>query len=157
MAVSTLSRDYDLGRIVENFRGRISSIERRLLALSFLLTPGESYDTGQVSLTGDLVGTVSSANFEVSRIGRTVFLQGSITPNTNWGAAMANTNLMATVLDPEFCPTQSHVLIAGSSATGAMVNFRVSLQSGGQIAVRCDTATHTGAVQIFHTYRGTPP
>lgn len=149
MATSTLARDYDLGRIVEDYRRRIATLERQVLNLQPKIG-----DTGQVSLTGDLVATVSSANLEVSRVGETVFLQGSVTPNTNWGAVMANTNLMNTLLSAEFRPSQSHIVIAGSSATGAMVNFRLSIQSSGQIAVRCDTLNHTGSVFIDHTYRG---
>jgi len=112
-------------------------------------------DSGWDSLNGDLAAAYTSSNFEVSRVDETVFIQGQVTPTGNWGAVMANNNIMSTVLDTQFRPIQSHVIISASSATGAMVNFRVSVQSGGQISVRCDTATHTGGVFIDHTYRGT--
>lgn len=111
-------------------------------------------DSGWDSLNSDLAAGFSSSNFEVSRVDETVFLQGQVTPSTNWGAVMASSNIMGTVLDTQFRPTQSHIIISGSSATGAMVNFRVAIQSGGQIAVRCDTLNHTGSVFIDHTYRG---
>jgi hypothetical protein len=149
MGRSTLPRDYDIGRKLDDYLKRIAALERRVLGLQPKIG-----DTGQVDLTGDLVATVTSTTLEVSRVGETVYLQGSVAPNTNWGAVMANTNLMATVLDAQFRPTQSHVFIGASSATGAMVNFRVSLQSGGQIAIRCDTLNHTGSVFLNWTYRG---
>jgi hypothetical protein len=114
------------------------------------------YDSGWNSLTGDLTASFTSTTFEVSRVDETVFIQGQVTPTTNWGAVMASSNIMTNLLDAQFCPTQSHIVISGSSATGAMVNFRVSIQSGGQIAVRCDTLNHTGGVFIDHTYRGAP-
>lgn len=113
-------------------------------------------DTGQVSLTGDLAAGFTSSDFEVSRIGDIVMLQGQVTPTTNWGAAMANSNIMTNLLAAQFVPSISQVILCPSSATGAMINFRVSIQNGGQIAVRCDTATHTGGVFIDHVFRGAP-
>lgn len=114
------------------------------------------YGDINASLTGSLAAGFTSANFTVSRHEETVFLQGQVTPNTNWGAAMANNNIMGTVLPAQYRPSISHVTIMASSATGAMVNFRVSIQDNGQIAVRCDTATHTGGVFINYAFRGVP-
>jgi hypothetical protein len=113
-------------------------------------------DTGQVSLAGDLTASFTSSDLEISRIGDIVVIQGQVVPVTNWGSAMANSNLLTNVLDSQFWPSLSQVIICASSATASMVNFRVSIQSTGQIAVRCDTATHTGGVFIEHTYRGAP-
>lgn len=111
-------------------------------------------DSGWDSLNADLAAAYTSSNFEVSRVDETVFIQGQVTPTGNWGAVMANNNIMSTLLDTQFRPSISHVTINASSATGAMVNFRVSVQNSGQIGVRCDTATHTGGVFINYAYRG---
>lgn len=111
-------------------------------------------DSGWDSLNADLAAGFSSSNFRVSRVDETVFIEGQVTPTTNWGGAMAANNIMGTVLDAQFRPAISHITINASSAFGAMVNFRVAIQSSGQIQVRCDTATHTGDVYINYAYRG---
>src|SRR5512134_2030007 len=86
MGRSTLGRDYDIGRTLEDFRRRIAALERAALMLRYLFTPGVAYDTGWVSVPA-AVGFTSS--LEVRRIGHSVTFRGALTPAANWGAANA--------------------------------------------------------------------
>lgn len=114
-------------------------------------------DSGWDSLTGDLNAGYTSSDLQVSRVDETVFIEGSVSPTTNWGAVMANNVILATVLDAQFRPAQNHTFVtAGSATISPLVAFRVALTSGGVIGIRCNTATHGGSISLNYTYRGAP-
>lgn len=150
MGRSTLGRDYDIGRTLEDFRRRIGALERAALMLRYLFTPGVVYDTGWVAIPA--AAGFTSALF-VRRIGHYVSLRGTLSPNVDWGAAnSAQMPVAVGGVPAEFRSPISQIIIGGSGATTAATIFRVAVQSNGGIQVRCSTAAHTNSVSVNFTY-----
>lgn len=151
MAVNTVQRDYDLARIIDDYSRRISFLERRLVALGFLLpAPGVPYDTGWLAVPA-AAGFTSS--LEVRRIGRDVKMRGALTPTTNWGAANSMQTPVAVGGIPSGCrPATNLNYIMPTTAGTAATIFRVVVQSNGGMSVRCDTATFVSAVSVSAGY-----
>lgn len=141
MTTNTLPRDYDLGRIIDDYERRISFLERRTLVLQPLIT-----DTGWVSVTA-AAGFTST--LEVRRRGNEVTYRGTLLPNTDWGAANSLQQPVAAASIPaEFRPPASLIYIGGSGAGSAANLFRIAIQSNGGVQVRCNTASHTNSCSV---------
>lgn len=151
MAVNTVQRDYDIARIIDDYSRRISFLERRLVALGFLLpAPGVPYDTGWLAVPA-AAGFTSS--LEVRRIGRDVKMRGALTPTVNWGAANSMQTPVAVGGIPAGCrPATNLNYIMPTTAGTAATIFRVVVQSNGGMSVRCDTATFVSAVSVSASY-----
>lgn len=150
MGRSTLGRDYDIGRTIEDFRRRIAALERSALLLRYLFTPGIVYDTGWVNVPA-AAGFTSS--LQVRRIAHRVMLRGTLSPSVDWGAANSLQQPVAAGGIPlEFRPPISLVTLGPTGATTAATIFRVAVQSNGGIQVRCNTAAHTNSVSVNFTY-----
>lgn len=151
MAVNTLQRDYDIARIIDDYERRISFVERRLVAVGFLLpAPGVPYDTGWLAVPA-AAGFTSS--LEVRRIGHDVKMRGALTPTTNWGAANSQQTPVAVGGIPDGCrPATNLNYIMPTTAGTAATIFRVVVQSNGGMSVRCDTATFVSAVSVSPSY-----
>jgi len=110
---------------------------------------------GPTGLAGLLESGFTASTLDVTRIGETVFWEGAITPSTNWGAANAlNTPLAVGDIPAEFVPDATIIFIQPSMTGTATTIFRVAVQPTGELQVRCNTATFTGAVHLSMTYRG---
>lgn len=150
MGRSTLGRDYDIGRTIENFRRRIEALERAALMLRYLFTPGVVYDTGWVSVPA-AAGFTSA--LEVRRIGHHVTLRGTLTPAVDWGAANSLQQPVAAGGIPVGSRSPvSFAILGPTSATTAAIIFRITVQSGGGIQVRCSAAAHVSSCNINTTY-----
>lgn len=151
MVSNTTGRDYDIGRMLDNFRRRIEFLERAIRALAFILpNPGTVYDTGWVAVP-PAAGFTSALS--VRRIGHSVTLRGSLSPTTDWGAAnSAQQPVAAGGVPTQFRPTVTLTILGPSGALVATTVFRLLLQPTGGIQVRCSTAAHTGSVNVNHTY-----
>lgn len=151
MASNTTGRDYDIGRMLDNFRRRIEVLERAIRALAFILpNPGTVYDTGWVAVPA-AAGFTSA--LEVRRIGHSVTFRGSLTPAANWGAANSLQQAVAVGGIPaEFRSPVSLGMLAPTTATVATTVFRVAIGSTGGIQIRCSTATFASAVNIHFTH-----
>jgi hypothetical protein len=80
-------------------------------------------------------------------------LNGTIAPTTDWGSANAQNVAVNPGGVPSFArPTTNNLYIAISSDTNAGVQFRVTIHANGQISVRCNSASHTGAANINYVY-----
>lgn len=150
MAVNTIPRDYDLGRIIDDYEKRISFLERLILQLRILFTPGTVYDTGWVAVPA--AAGFTSALF-VRRIGHSVALRGTLTPTVDWGAAGSLQTPVAVGSVPvQFRTPVTLSILGASGATSAVTWFRIAIQSNGAIQVRCSTAAHTNSVSVNHMY-----
>jgi hypothetical protein len=118
---------------------------------------GDFGDSGQVSLAGALAAGFTSAALDVSRVGDTVFWEGTIAPTTNWGAANTlNTPIANLGVPAAFLGLASKIFIVASVGGTAATVFRVSVTSGGSLQVRCSTASYVDAVHLSMVYRGAP-
>lgn len=151
MAVNTVQRDYDLARIIDDYSRRISFLERRLVALGFLLpAPGVPYDTGWLAVPA-AAGFTSS--LEVRRIGHDVKMRGALTPTVNWGAANSmQTPVAVGGIPADARPAANLNFIMPTTAGTAATIFRVVVQSNGGMSVRCDTATFVSGVSLSAGY-----
>lgn len=151
MARSTLSRDYDIARILAELQRDVADLKRRILALWFLLpAPGVAYDTGWLAVPA-AAGFTSS--LEVRRIGRSVKMRGALTPTVNWGAANSMQTPVAVGGIPAGCrPSANLNFLMPTTAGTAATIFRVVVQSNGGMSVRCDTATFVSAVSLSAGY-----
>lgn len=150
MGRSTLGRDYDIGRTLEDFRRRIAALERAALMLRYLFTPGVVYDTGWVAIPA-AAGFTSS--LFMRRIGHHVTSRGTLSPNVDWGAANSLQQAVAAGGIPAELRTPVSLTILGATgATTAATIFRVAIQSNGGVQVRCSTAAHTNSVSVNLTY-----
>lgn len=150
MAVNTLPRDYDIARIIDDFRRRIEVLERLILQLRIIFTPGVVYDTGWVAVPA--AAGFTSALF-VRRIGHSVMLRGTLLPAVDWGAANSLQMPVAVGGVPvQFRSPISMIIIGASGATSAANIFRVAVQSNGGIQVRCNTAAHANSCSVNFTY-----
>lgn len=150
MGRSTLGRDYDIGRTLEDFRRRIAALERAALMLRYLFTPGVVYDTGWVAVPA-AAGFTSALN--VRRIGHLVMLRGTLTPSVDWGAANSLQQPVAAGGIPlQFRTPISLNHVGATSSTTVTTNFRVQVQSNGGISVRCTTAAHTSSCSVNFSY-----
>ena len=146
MATNTLRRDFDIFKTIQDYCQRISALERLILQLRIIFTPGQVYDTGWVTVPA-AAGFTSA--LEVRRIGHLVIYRGTLSPTTNWGAANSLQMPVAVGGIPaEFRFPLSLIWIGASGATSAANLFRVAIQSNGGIQVRCNTATHTNSCSI---------
>lgn len=150
MVTNTLPRDFDIARIIDDFRRRIERLEILILQFRILFTPGVVWDTGWVAVTA-AAGFTSALN--VRRIGHFVMLRGTLTPTVDWGAASSlQTPVAAGSIPAQFRSPVSMSILGASGATSAVTWFRVAILSNGGIQVRCSTAAHTNSVSINHTY-----
>jgi len=150
MARSTLARDYDIGRMLKDYGRRITVLERLILQLRIIFTPGVVYDTGWVAVPA-AAGFTSS--LEVRRIGRSVQTRGALTPTVNWGAANSmQTPVAAGGIPAGSRPATNLNFICPTTAGTAATIFRVVIQSNGGVSVRCDTATFVSAASISVGY-----
>lgn len=150
MARSTLGRDYDIGRMLKDYGRRITVLERLILQLRIIFTPGVVYDTGWVAVAA-AAGFTSS--LEVRRIGHDVKMRGALTPTTNWGAANSmQTPVSAGGIPADARPATNLNFIMPTTAGTAATIFRVVVQSNGGMSVRCDTATFVSAVSLSAGY-----
>lgn len=151
MASNTTGRDYDIGRMLDNFRRRIEVLERQIRALAFILpNPGTVYDTGWVSVPA--AAGFSSALF-VRRIGHSVTFRGTLSPNVDWGAANSlQQPVAAGGIPTQFRSPVSLVILGATGATTAATIFRVAIQSNGGIQVRCSAAAHTNSCSVNFTH-----
>lgn len=150
MARSTLGRDYDIGRMLKDYGRRITVLERLILQLRIIFTPGVVYDTGWVAVAA-AAGFTSS--LEVRRIGHDVKMRGALTPTTNWGAANSmQTPVSAGAIPADARPATNLNFIMPTTAGTAATIFRVVVQSNGGMSVRCDTATFVSAVSLSASY-----
>lgn len=150
MVVNTIPRDYDLGRIIDDYEKRISFLERLILQLRILFTPGVVYDTGWVAVPA-AAGFTSSLN--VRRVGHLVMFRGTLLPAVDWGAANSLQQAVAVGGIPvQFRTPVSVVILGASGATSAAVVFRVAISSNGGIQVRCNTGAHTNSCSVNTTY-----
>lgn len=150
MATNTLPRDYDIGRRLEDFLRRIELLERLILQLRILFTPGVVYDTGWVAVPA-AAGFTSA--LQVRRIGHSVSLRGTLLPAVDWGAANSLQQPVAVGGIPlQFRTPVSLIIFGASGATSAAVVFRVAISSNGGIQVRCNTAAHTNSCSVNFTH-----
>lgn len=145
MTTNTIQRDYDPGRILDDYERRISFLERRLKTYEPLIPDG-----GWVAIPA-AAGFTSSLNARL--VGGRVQFRGTLLPNTDWGAANSLQQPVATGGVPaELRPPISLIYIGASGAGLATVVFRVAIQSNGGIQVRCNTAAHTNSVSVNDTF-----
>lgn len=150
MARSTLARDYDIGRMLKDYGRRITVLERLILQLRIIFTPGVVYDTGWVAVPA-AAGFTSS--LEVRRIGRSVKTRGALTPTVNWGAANSMQNPVAAGGIPaDARPATNLNYICPTTAGTAATIFRVVIQSNGGVSVRCDTGAFVSGVSVSVGY-----
>lgn len=151
MAVNTLPRDYDIARIIADYELRISFLERRQLAMGFLLpAPGVAFDTGWVAVPA-AAGFTSS--LEVRRRDGRAMLRGTLLPVTDWGAANSLQQPVAAGGIPAGLRTPISLVWTGpTGATTAAIIFRIAVQSNGGIQVRCNTAAHTSSCSANFGY-----
>lgn len=141
MTTNTIQRDYDPGRILDDYERRISFLERRLKTYEPLIPDG-----GWVAIPA-AAGFTSSLDARL--IGGRIQYRGTLLPNTDWGAANSLQQPVATGGIPvELRPPISLIYVCATGATTAATNFRVAIQSNGGIQVRCNTAAHTNSVSI---------
>jgi hypothetical protein len=141
MVTNTLRRDYDIGRIIDDYERRIAYLERQTLKLQPLIT-----DSGWVAVPA-AAGFTSTV--EVRLQGNEVMYRGTLLPNVDWGAANSLQQPVATGGVPaEFRPPASLIYVGASGAGTAAVVFRVAIQSNGGIQVRCNTAAHTNSCSV---------
>lgn len=144
MTTNTLPRDYDLGRIIDDYERRISALERRIRLYQPLIT-----DTDWVAIPA-AAGFTSS--LEARLIGGRIQYRGSLLPNTDWGVANSAQQPVAVGDVPaQFRPPISLLYIGASGATVATTVFRIAIQSNGGIQVRCSTGGSTNSVSINET------
>jgi hypothetical protein len=141
MVANTIARDYDIARMLEEYRRRIEYLERRVTQLQ----PVE-LDTQWVSVSA---APGFTSNLEIRRIGNVVFYKGTLLPNTNWGNANSlQQPVAANAIPAQFRPPESLIYVGGTGATTAATVFRVAVQSNGGVQVRCSTAAHTNSVSV---------
>ncbi|MEU4386766.1 hypothetical protein [Promicromonospora sp. NPDC023805] len=107
-------------------------------------------DSGWIPITlmAGFTGTL-----EGRREGDDITIRGVVTPNTNWGAAQTD-NQIVDALPPELrTPGPLAELKAGTASTTAAI-FRVAFNAAA-INVRCGAATHTGGVYVSFAYKAT--
>lgn len=150
MVTNTLLRDFDIARIIDDFRRRIERLEILILQFRILFTPGVVWDTGWVAVPA-AAGFTSALN--VRRIGHFVMLRGTLTPTVDWGAASSLQQPVAVGGVPvQFRSPVTLNILGASGAATAVTWFRVAVASNGGIQVRCSTAAHPNSVNINITY-----
>jgi hypothetical protein len=146
MGRSTLGRDYDIGRMLSDYGRRISVLERLILQLRVIFTPGVVYDTGWVAVPA-AAGFTSS--LEVRRIGHSVTYRGSLLPTVDWGAASSLQQPVAAGGIPAQFRTPVSLNYVGATASAVVTTtFRVQIRSDGGIQVRCSAAAHTSSCSV---------
>lgn len=145
MTSNTTPRRYDIDGMLDDYRKRISALERKIRTYQPLIP-----DSGPVAIPA---ATGFGSALVARRIGDTVQFQGTLSTDTNWGAANSLQMPVAVGGIPaDLRPDVSLIWIGASGATSAANLFRVAIQSNGGIQVRCNTATHTNTCSVNFSF-----
>lgn len=103
---------------------------------------GSVYDTGWIAPT--LATGTAGNGFGIRRIGKRVFMRGTVAPATNWGTMGSTTTLVAAGGIPaDMRPPANQAFLCGNMTTSSAPNFRVVLTSDGALSVQPSIATST--------------
>lgn len=91
-----------------------------------------------------------SGSLLARRIGSRVNVRGTVAPDTNWGAANTNVEIV-NAMPEQYRSVAAFVTIGATTAGTTATFFRIAL-SGALINVRPSTASHTGGVYINLDY-----